>query len=108
MKISETENSVTTLDVSARFDRNVFGGSLLRISAVVATVERGTFVAGRPTPQTIADHRAVLARLGWNGIEQETTRGARTDIDLVPIGCDSVDQVSRPAVSWPRQDDCLA
>lgn len=92
MKINETQKTVTTLDVSVQFARNSLGGSPLQIRAVVATVERGTFVSGRPNDDVRAAHAAVLAMLGWAGHDEEVTRGIKTIVCLA-----SVDQVSRVA-----------
>lgn len=87
MKIDETDTTVTTLDTTLQ------RGARPRFVAVVATTERGNYVAGTPSEATRAAHRDALAKLlrtvgadvraselePWT---QDTTRGIVTHIDL--------------------------
>ena len=86
MKIAETPTTVTTLDVSVRAERNIYGGSPLRILAVVATTERGTYNAGTASEETRQAHREALERLGWGAAHetntQAITRGVKTVLEL--------------------------
>lgn len=86
MKIAETQTTVTTLDLTATFARNVYGGSPLRMLAIVATTERGTYCAGNASNETIEAHRAALKRLGLETDDelQPITRGVKSVIELGP------------------------
>lgn len=85
MKLHETETTVTTIDLSARTERNIHGGSPLRLLAVVATTERGTYAAGRADHSTLTAHRDALALLGaGDKYTSEITRGFRTNVELAP------------------------
>ena len=86
MKLDETETTVTTLDTTATFARNVYGGSPLQMRAVVTTTERGTYVAGAPDWATRDIHAATLARLGLPDFgTTDVTRGRKTIVELAPV-----------------------
>ena len=92
MKISQTNTTVTTLDTTARADRNVHGGSPLRVMAIVATVERGTFSAGAPSKATQDAHQEALAELGWRD----------SNPDQITRGCKSVIYLDQAPENLPR------
>lgn len=87
MKLHETKTTVTTLDLVADYSRNAWGGSPLRMLAVVATTERGTYTAGAASEETRLAHLTALEKLGAvDNNPARITRGFRSNIELSPAG----------------------
>src|SRR5690554_4697017 len=100
MKFCQTDRTTTTIDLAwdmprfpANLPQNIQGAVL-----VVATVERGTFGAGNPSPETLQDHQAAIEQLArqmqWptpagSHYHAVTTRGYVTRIRMVASGSPS-------------------